>query len=243
LRARAHHRSIDLVNPSPVESVLKLPTRTLARAFSITLIITLGVGLTLLVDIVGAGAATRITEPSSSSLTVPADSAGKPVAITVTATGFTPNESVFIEQCNGKAATDPGWQAALDCDLGSAPAPAIADSEGSVTFLPTDRNHAFTPFAGPSPQLLFNCLAPGAPSPKNAVDDFRNCQVRVSTNNTALTADQQFFTVTLPSGAGTGADDDGGSTFPSVVVLVAGGAVVVALAVFLVRRRRAASAT
>ena len=221
--------------PAPNLSALNL-----VRAVSSLVLVTLGVGLALLADTIPAGAGTRITEPSSSSLAVPADDAGKPIAITVKATGFTPNESVFIEQCNGKAATDPGWQAALDCDLGSAPAPAIADSEGSVTFLRTDPNHAFTPFAGPSPQLLFNCLAPGAPSPKNAVPDFRNCQVRVSTNNTTLTADQQFFTLTMPSGPGTGASDGSGADFPIVIALAIGAAVAVGLTVFLVRRGRAA---
>ena len=71
-----------------------------------------------------------------------------------------------------------------DCDFGSAPAAAIADTDGTVTFSATDPNHAFHPFVGASPQELFNCLPPGAASLNNGLTDYRDCQVRVSTNNT-----------------------------------------------------------
>jgi hypothetical protein len=224
LLPRTHHRSINFV-----------------RILSSLVIVAVGPGVLLAVDARAATAATSITKPSTSPVAVPADNTGKPVAITVEATGFTPNESVYVEQCDGKAPTAPDWQAPLDCDLGSVPAAAIARDDGSVTFLATDPNHAFTPFAGPSPQLLFNCLAPKAASTKNAVRSYRNCQLRVSSNNTTETADQQFLTLTLPDGPGSGgaAPGDSGSDFPSVIVIGIGTLVVVGFAIFLLQRRRA----
>jgi hypothetical protein len=76
----------------------------------------------------------------------------------------------------------------------------IADGSGNVVFQPDDANHAFTPFRGESPQSLFNCLAPDQPalSTVNGLPDFRNCQVRLSTSDTTVTSDQQFFDLTLP---------------------------------------------
>ena len=87
---------------------------------------------------------------------------------------------------------------AVDCDFGSAPAAAIADTAGTVTFTATDPNHALQPFVGASPQGLFNCLPPGGASPKNDLTDFRDCQVRVSSNNTRSTSDQVFVHLRLP---------------------------------------------
>jgi hypothetical protein len=49
-----------------------------------------------------------------------------------------------------------------------------------------------------SPQGLFNCLSPSAASPANGLPDFKNCQLRVSTNNSAATADQVFLNLQLP---------------------------------------------
>jgi len=241
LLLRTHHRSIDFVPDAGTASRSRKVVRNLVRIVSSFAIVAISSGALLSVDARGADAATSLTEPSSSPVAVPADGAGKPMAITVKATGFTPNESVFIEQCDGKPAAAPDWQAALDCDLGSAPAAAIVGADGSVTFLRTDRNHAFTPFAGPSPELLFNCLSANAASPKNAVHDFRNCQLRVSTNNTTETADQQFATLTLPTGPGAaaGSADSGGDDFPIVLVVRFGTVIVAGLAIFLVRRRRA----
>ena len=66
------------------------------------------------------------------------------------------------------------------------------------TFSATDPNQAFRPFKGESPQQLFNCLAPGQAAPNNGLKNYTNCQVRVSSNNTAVTADQAFLTMTLP---------------------------------------------
>ncbi|HTL84537.1 MAG TPA: hypothetical protein VL856_05100, partial [Acidimicrobiia bacterium] len=107
----------------------------------------------------------------------------------------------------------PGWAPAANCDLGSSNAPVLADNNGRAVFQPTDPNHAITPFKGESPQSLFNCLSSHeAPlSPSNGLPDFTNCKIRVSTNNVAVTGDQQFFDVSLPDAAWEGLTVSAGS--------------------------------
>jgi hypothetical protein len=71
-----------------------------------------------------------------------------------------------------------------------------------ATFTKDDPNFGFTPFKGESPGGLFNCLSLHDASPNNGVPDFRNCTLRVSTNNAAVTGDQVFLNLLLPdSGA------------------------------------------
>jgi hypothetical protein len=141
--------------------------------------------------------AASITEPSGDVVVVKVES-GDAAPFTVEAKGFEPYQSVFIEQCNGRVPTDDNWRPAVDCDFGSSPAAAIADTGGTVTFSASDLNHALHPFVGPSPQGLFNCLPPQAPSPHNDLDDYRDCQIRVSSNNTRPTNDQVFLRLRLP---------------------------------------------
>ena len=145
-----------------------------------------------------AGAATSITAPATNPFVVPGNAAGLPQAFTVTAAGFAPNSAVFVEQCDGVAATTPGWTATGNCDLGSSPSPAISDGAGVATFPASNVNLAFTPFKGASPQGIFNCLSPNDAPPANGLADFRNCQLRVSSNNAAGTGDQVFIRLTLP---------------------------------------------
>ena len=146
-----------------------------------------------------AFAATAITTPTGNPFIVPGNAAGQPVAFTVTASGFTAGDQVFIEQCDGVATTAVGWNPTDNCDLGSSPAAAVANASGVVTFSSTDPNHRFTPFKGISPQGLFNCLGPTDPSPNNGMTDYRNCKLRVSTNNSAATSDQVFLNIQLPN--------------------------------------------
>ena len=152
-----------------------------------------------------ASAATAITSPTANPFSVPANGSGNPVAFTVSASGFAAGANVFVEQCDGTPTTATGWDPSQNCDLGSSPAPVAANASGNVTFDATDANHAFTPFKGSSPQGIFNCLSPTQASPGNGLPDFRNCQVRVSTNNTAGTSDQVLFGITLPNAATTSA--------------------------------------
>src|SRR5262245_33790297 len=104
-----------------------------------------------------AGAETKITEPSDPhALTF--DDDGKPETFTVTASGFSAGSLVYVEQCDGRAPTSENWRPTINCDAGTSPAPAIVDDDGVATFPSDDRNHAFHPFVGESPQQLFNCV-------------------------------------------------------------------------------------
>ena len=143
-------------------------------------------------------AAATITTPSANPFSAPGDAAQNPVAFTVSASGYTPGSLVAIEQCDGTSPSSTGWSPTANCDLGSSPAPAIVDSSGNVTFSTNDPNRAFVPFKGASPQGIFNCLSPHGVDPNNGLPSFTNCQIRVSSSNTAVTADQVFTTLTLP---------------------------------------------
>lgn len=166
------------------------------RAFVRAVVLAAGV-VGAVVLTAGPVMATSITDPSGDVVTVTVKD-GKAAPFTVVAKGFEPYQSVYIEQCNGRTPADDPWDPAIDCDFGSAPAAAIADTAGTVTFTATDPNHALRPFVGASPQGLFNCLPPSAASPKNDLPDFRDCQVRVSSNNTRSTSDQVFVHLRLP---------------------------------------------
>jgi hypothetical protein len=171
--------------------------RALPRAF----VLALTTAAMLLLAAAPALAATAVTEPSDQPVRVGVDPQGYPAPVTVVARGFEPYTSVFIEQCNGRGPNDDHWQPGVDCDLGSAPAAAIADANGVVTFAATDRNHAFRPFFGASPQRSFNCIGASSASPKNELEDFRDCQIRISTNNASATDDQVFVRLALPKEA------------------------------------------
>ena len=145
-----------------------------------------------------AGAA--ITVPTGNPFVVPGV-AGVPQAFTVTATGFTANSPVFVEQCDGVSPSAPGWTPTEHCDLGSSPSPAISNGSGVATFPANDLNLAFTPFKGASPQGLFNCLSPNQAALSNGLPNDRNCKLRVSSNNTVTTGDQAFLNLQLPDGA------------------------------------------
>ncbi len=159
------------------------------KSVAVTVVV-LGV---LLVLAVVAGAAT-ITTPKGP-VKVAADAKGNPAPFVVAASGFSPGANIFAEQCDGNAPSTPRWSATLNCDLGSAPPPAIADANGVATF---NGQSMFQPVAGPSPQHLFNCIAPGTAPPKNHLKTYTNCQVRVSSNNSQNTQDQSFVTMVLP---------------------------------------------
>ena len=148
------------------------------------------------VFVVSVGA--TVTQPNSNPFNVPGDSAGNPKPFAVEVDGFAPGVQVFIEQCDGKDTGAVDWNVNFDCDLGSATPPVLADAGGVATF-PVGTAREFTPFKGESPQSLFNCVAASNDPPTtNGLTDWTNCQVRVSSNNTQATTDQQFFTLHLP---------------------------------------------
>src|SRR5262249_39376440 len=146
-----------------------------------------------------AAAATKITEPAQVPYAITLDSSNHPQAFTVVATGFRPGSLVYVEQCDGHKPADANWRAAANCDLGSSPAAALVDKTGTATCNATDRNHAFHPFLGESPQQLFNCVPKGIAPPKDDLPTYSNCQVRVSSNNFSATPDQAFFALALPT--------------------------------------------
>jgi hypothetical protein len=139
--------------------------------------------------------ATTIVEPSE-----PVDVGADLAPFTVSATGFPDGAIVYVEQCDGTPPTEPLWTPTLNCDLQSSPAGAIV-SGGTATFAADDPNHAFRPFAGEGPGSLFNCLSPTDPDPGNGLPSSRACAIRVSTNNTAVTADQAFLGIRLADGS------------------------------------------
>jgi len=145
-------------------------------------------------------AASAIIAPSTSPIVVTFATSRPPAAITVVASGFAAGALVYAEQCDGVTPTAALWSPTVHCDLGSSPAAAIADGRGLATFSSTDRNHAFHPFTGESPQSLFNCLAPAQRPPANGLASFTNCSLRVSTSNTTVTADQTFLAMKLEAG-------------------------------------------
>jgi hypothetical protein len=160
-----------------------------------------GGGAVLSLAFVGTSFATSIAAPTGNPYAVPQNATGDPQAFTVTVTGFSAGQSVYLEQCDGTDPASSGWSPATHCDVGTSPAAVIADGSGKATFEASDPNHAFHPVKGPSPSGAFNCLASGSPSPNNGVKDFTNCKLRASSNNTTATGDQVFLTLQL-SGAG-----------------------------------------
>lgn len=175
------------------------------------------------------------TSPSTNPYTVPGDSTGAPQSFTVTVSGFTPGQQVYVEQCDGVASTSAGYQVTTHCDLGSSPSAAIVKSDGTATFPANDPNLGFVAFKGISPQGQFNCLSPNDTDPGGGIPSYRNCQLRVSTNNTAVTGDQVYTTLTLPDAS---TPPPATPEAPFAVLLPVGAAVVGAG--FFLNRRRAA---
>jgi Calx-beta domain len=145
-----------------------------------------------------AGAATSITAPAGNPYVVPHDGAGLPQPFDISVAGFAAGVNVYVEQCDGVSSTAQSWDPTAHCDIVTSPAPVISSAGGAATFDKTDPNHGFQPFKGASPQGLFNCLAPNDPATSNGLVDYKNCQIRISTNNTAVTGDQVFLRLQLP---------------------------------------------
>jgi hypothetical protein len=167
------------------------------KIYSVLTLISVGVARFALVA--GPAGAATITAPTGNPYAVPG-SGGAPQAFTVNASGFAPNTNVYVEQCDGTSPTAPGWSPTINCDNLTSRAPVISSNTGVATFEAADQNHAFKPFKGAGPGELFNCLSLSGPELNNGVDNFRNCKLRVSTNNAAVTGDQVFLNLQLPEG-------------------------------------------
>jgi hypothetical protein len=147
--------------------------------------------------------AAAFTLPSSSPIVVAVDAQHHPKALTISVRGFLPGSLVYVSQCDGVSPASPQWSASEHCDLGNSPAAAVVDVNGAATFDPADRAHAFVPFAGESPQSIFNCVPAGDRAPNNGLPTFATCQVRVASNATTVTSDQIFAPLLFPRGART----------------------------------------
>jgi hypothetical protein len=165
------------------------PTMNMRTCRNVGVIAAIVIGVGALAG--GVAGATNIVVPSG----VPRVVANAPLL--VTATGFRPGANVFIEQCDGVRPTKTGWDVTINCDLGTSPPAAIADAQGAATFPADDPNRAFRPFEGESPQSLFNCMSAGKRPPANDLPSFTDCKIRVSTNNSSVTADQVFLPIVL----------------------------------------------
>ena len=187
-----------------------------------------------------ADAVTTIVAPDGAPYHVPVDAQGRPVPFTIAVTGFPAGSLVYVEQCDAQPTSAPNWAPSRDCDIGTSPAPVIADAGGRARFAAGDRNHSFQPFVGLGPEGLFSCLTPGAAALNNGLPEYRSCQIRVSSSNTQSTTDQVLLSIVFGNAS---ASHSGSSPRATTAV-----AFVVALAVvgtglaFARRRRRATGA-
>ena len=206
------------------------------RSVELLVIVVLFVAVFGFAAVAMAAASPKIVEPSKSPYTLQLDSAGKLQPFTIRASGYQSGQQVYVEQCDGIAITDPHWSPAVDCDIGTSPAPVFAPASGIVEFPKDDLNHRFTPVMGLSPQGDFACFTTAA---ANGVPHFDTCKVRISTNNTQATKDQLFVELVLPGHAGAKASSSSSGLSPIAIaaigVLIA---VVVAVATAIGLRAR-----
>jgi len=191
------------------------------------------VGMMLMASPASAG---TITSPSTNPYAVPGDATGTPQSFTVSGSGFTAGQQVYIEQCDGVPSSAAGWTPTEHCDLGTSPSAVIVSAGGTVTFPANDSNFGFTPFKGLSPQGLFTCGSPADTDPNDGLPYFENCQVRIATSVTAVTADQAFITLTLPDAS---TPPPSTPEAPLAILLPVGG--VAAAGAFLAIRKRRTS--
>ena len=146
--------------------------------------------------------ATQITQPSTSPFAVPGDAtptAGNPQAVDVVATGFTADQNVFIEQCDGKDPSDPTWSVAIDCDFGLSPSAAIANAQGEADFVGPGNNFQAFKNGKTEAQNKFNCIGPDDSPTNNGKTDWTTCRIRVDVNPSGPpTGEQVFLPITLP---------------------------------------------
>jgi hypothetical protein len=206
------------------------------RAAMRVLLVVAAVAVSVVLFAPSAGAAPAMTQPTESPYQVAVDAQGRPVPFTVEVSGFPFRTAVFVEQCDGQPTTAPNWSPTIDCDLASARAPVYADAHGVARFDASDSRRGLNAFSGPSPQGIFNCLPPNAQSPKNGLADFRNCQIRVSSNPTQITTEQ----VMLPIVLGAGGSSSSGSSHTALWMTLGVVAVLVVVAVVVVSSRRRA---
>jgi hypothetical protein len=199
-------------------------------------ILTVATGGVLGAFVLAAPASAGTISSPGSPWSVPSGANGVPAGGTdISVSGFKPNSQVYLEQCDGLPPTAPNWSPTTHCDNGTSPAAGIVDSNGQYTFKASDRNHAFTPFKGSGPSGSFDCLSANDQAPHDGLPQYRNCQLRASTNNATITSDQAFITLQLPDATAQTPEVPVAIALP-IVAIAAGGAFL------LYTRRRAARA-
>ena len=193
--------------------------------------------------------------PESTGGAIPA---GTPLPFQVTGSGWGANTSVLIEICDGNnPSTLQGWDPTINCDLATSPA-SESSPAGTPTFPATGTGRTIGDFRGIGPSDLFNCLAAEdvtgltqnadgswpvtASSTANGeqIDpsqtSWTNCQLRMSTNDTAVTTDQAFIHLVIP--------DTPAQTpeAPFAILLPVGAVGLLGGAVLFARRRRSVRA-
>ncbi len=218
-----------------------------------------GTGVALLATAAPAFAVGQFLSPANG-FTFPVNAAGNPTRQDVKTTNF-PIGLVFIEACDGKSPAARGYDAALDCDNTTAPAPVSSTGPTFVeNFTTANADRAAMAFRGAGGSGTYNCLAPEdvkpgtgpkadgsvtpiGPMTKNgnvidlSVPSWSNCQIRVSSNNASNTQDQAYITYVLPNtGPGPVTPE-----VPLAVILPLGAAALFAGGLFINRRRRTSS--
>ena len=174
-----------------------------------------------------AFAATSITQPSDNPHTIPVDNNYNALPFDITASGYSSGQPVLIEICDGQPSTSAGWSPTTNCDISTSPSAVPASSTGSASFPASNRNTAIKDVHGQGPGDVFNCLTqteinnsgPGTTpgqfpgeytldpnytsTPTGQLVDpnvpaWTNCQLRASSNNSAVTSDQALITLTIP---------------------------------------------
>jgi hypothetical protein len=199
------------------------------------------------------------TNPFTVPVVQSGSTAGTPLPFAIAGTGYLQNQNVFIEMCDGLPSSNPAWDPTADCDLVSSPAASTAQTTaGNVSWPATLPSNSIGDFRGQSPQQIFNCVAQEdvptgqAPNPDGSfnldgvnggntqngeplaqgVESWLNCQVRMSSNNSASTTDQVFITTNIPN-TPTGVPE---TSF--AVLLPLGAAGLLAAGLIVTRRRR-----
>jgi hypothetical protein len=178
-------------------------------------------GLATLLAIVGLAVVTAmpasagtIISPSgtvAAPFVVPVNNAGAPEPFTVVGSGWTPNRLVYILVCDGVSPASRDWLPDGDCDTATEPAGVKANAKGMVTFPASNSNFDLTLFRGASPQGLFNCLSPHQADPRNGLRSFRNCQIRMTENDSLTATTDAFLPIVVPD-APPGATAPGAAT-------------------------------
>jgi hypothetical protein len=203
------------------------------------LVVLLAAGAALVLASSPATAGTITAPPPG--FTVPLDRSQKSGLglVTIAASGFPPGANVSVMICNGNSpSTDVQWDPNSDCDSGTAPAAAIADSKGNVAWSTRNPARDLVFFDGSNPSATFDCLYSGQPDPADGLKhwgggnpgDGPPCQIIVTTQLVQATSDQVLEPFKLPKVQASCTGSCDGAPAPSSAAGQAAGAPTAAVA-------------